>query len=161
MTELVAGATAPAFTLPRLGGGEVRVPSARLTLLVFAKSSCPTCRWALPYFQALHERTENGALAVIGVVQDDVATEQAFAEELALTYPIALEGSPWDLAVAYGVTTVPTFFLLDESGTVRLNSPGFSRDDLLEVARAAAELDGGDPASPFPEGEEIPAFRPG
>jgi peroxiredoxin len=163
MSELAPGTKAPAFTLPALGGsgsveGPVRGP---LTLLLFAKASCPTCRWAMPIFQALHERTAGGSLSVLGVFQDDPDVERAAAAELGVTFPVGLEGTPWSTAEAYGLTTVPTFYLLDGHGEVLVTSPGFSRDDLLEAPRRAAELDGGQVASPFPDGMDVPPYRPG
>ncbi|MBZ0268958.1 TlpA family protein disulfide reductase, partial [bacterium] len=163
MSELAPGTKAPAFTLPALDGsgdvdGPVRGP---LTLLLFAKASCPTCRWVMPTFQTLHERTAGGSLHVLGIFQDDPDVERAAAAELGVTFPVAVEETPWAVAEAYGLTTVPTFYLLDEHGKVLVTSPGFSRDDLLEAPRRAADLDGGDVASPFPEGMEVPAYRPG
>jgi peroxiredoxin len=161
MKELAPGEVAPAFTLPRLDGtGEVTGPVlGPLTLLLFAKSSCPTCQWVLPFFQKLHEGTRG--LHVLEIAEDDPDAERALAAELGLTLPIVHEASPWSTAEAYGLTTVPTFFLLDEDGRALVASAGFAQDELLDVARRAAERDGTPPADPFPEGEDIPPFRPG
>ncbi|MCA9750627.1 MAG: redoxin domain-containing protein [Gemmatimonadetes bacterium] len=161
MSELAAGTKAPAFSLPGLGGGNVGVPTgASLTCVVVFKSSCPTCRWALPYFQALHAGTKNGPLAVIGIAEDEPAEARALAEDLALDFPIALEGEPWATSEAYECITVPTMFLLDGDDRVILTSPGFARDDMIEVARRTAEIAGGDPFDPF-GGKDMPPFRPG
>jgi peroxiredoxin len=127
-------------------------------LLVFYRASCPTCRWALPFVQALHERA-NG-LAVTGVASDAEGDARAFAEELRLTFPVGVESEPWPVSTAYSLTIVPTLFLID-AGTVRLASAGFARDDFLRFAGAAAERSGGEPANPFPVGSGVPAFRPG
>jgi len=163
MSELAPGTKAPAFTLPALdGSGVVEGPlRGPLTLLLFAKASCPTCRWAMPLFQTLHERTAGGSLSVLGVFQDDPDVERAAAAELGVTFPVGLEETPWTTAEAYGLTTVPTVFLLDARGEVLVTSPGFSREDLLEASKRAAELDGGEAANPVPEGMEVPIYRPG
>ncbi len=166
MSELAAGSPAPAFTLPRLSGGVVEFPPTScagappLSLLVFFKSSCPTCRWALPFFERLH-RGAGGSLRVLGVAEDEADDALAFAAALSLTFPIALESEPWPVSAAYGLTTVPTAFLVDAAGTIARISAGFSRDDLLEIAALAAQSTGALPASPFPEGADVPAFRPG
>ncbi|MGQ0720627.1 MAG: peroxiredoxin family protein [Candidatus Eiseniibacteriota bacterium] len=153
MAELGPGAKAPAFHLPGLACRSVAVPGAApLTLLAFTKASCPTCRWMFPFVQALHERAKG--LAVVGVASDPVGEARAFVEELRLTFPIGVESAPWPVSAAYGLTSVPTLFLI-ETGTVRLASVGFSRSDFLEIASAAAA------ASPFPAGAAVPAFRPG
>ena len=163
MADPPSGAPAPTFHLPRLDGqGSIDGPSTgSLTMLLFYKASCPTCRWAMPFFQQLHDRTQGGSLSVIGLAQGEAEDERAFAEELGVTFPVALEETPWATSAAYGLTTVPTFFLVDEAGNVLLASPGFARDELRDVARRAAERDGGPAADPFPEGMEVPVFRPG
>lgn len=163
MSELAPGVKAPAFSLPALdGSGTVEGPACGpLTLLLFAKASCPTCRWAMPIFRTLHERSAGGSLRVLGVFQDDPDAERAAAAELRVTFPVGLEETPWATAEAYGLTTVPTFFLLDADGEVLVTSPGFSREDLLEAPRRAAELDGGEAVDPFPDGMDVPPYRPG
>jgi hypothetical protein len=70
-----------------------------------------------------------------------------------------VESEPWALSEAYGLSTVHTFFLVDEGGVVEMASPAFSRDDLLECARRAAEAAGVTAPKPFPD--DLPAFRPG
>lgn len=163
MSELAPGTKAPAFSLPALdGSGPVEGPGrGPLTLLLFAKASCPTCRWVMPIFRTLHERSAGGSLRVLGVFQDDPDVERAAAAELGVTFPVGLEETPWATAEAYGLTTVPTFFLLDADGEVLVTSPGFSREDLLEAPKRAAELDGGEPVDPFPDGMDVPPYRPG
>jgi peroxiredoxin len=155
------GAQAPPFTLPARGGGKLSAPEpGRLTCLVFYKASCPTCRWALPFFGELHERTKGGALSIVGVAQDTPEEAETFAAELGLGFPIAVEPEPWSTSARYELKTVPTTFLVDGEGRVLVKSAGFSRDDLHEVARRAAEADGAEPADPF-AGASVPAFRPG
>ena len=83
MTEFAAGAEAPRFTLPGRSGGDVAVPGdAPLTFLVVYKASCPTCRWALPLVQSLHEKVEG--ISVVGVASDTAEDTEAFAAELGL-----------------------------------------------------------------------------
>lgn len=160
MPPVAPGDRAPAFRLPSLGGGALDLPGAApLTLLAFTKASCPTCRWALPFVQALHERARG--LTVVGVASDPPAEARALAEELGLGFPVAVEGEPWEVSAAYGLTTVPTLVLVDGSGEVLFTSEGFSRDDFLEIARRAGERSGTAPADPFPAGEAVPPFRPG
>ena len=162
MAEIAPGSQAPRVLLTDFDGKDLNIPGrSRLTLLTVFKASCPTCEWALPYVQRLHEKTSGGALEVMGVAEDDRATALEFAEETGLTFPIALESDPWPVANGYGLSTVPTMFLIDESGEILLSSPGFSKDDLLDVARRAAELDGEEPADPFDGDTTVPAFRPG
>jgi peroxiredoxin len=162
VSELPRGTKAPTATLPGLAGGDIAIPgSAPLTLVVLLKASCPTCRWALPHYQALHEASRDRPLAVIGVFQGEAAASAVVAAEAGATFPLALEPAPWELSAAFDAVTVPTAILIDDEGKVVITSLGFSRDDLLEAGRRAAAIDGGDPIDPFPAGEEVPVFRPG
>jgi len=162
LSPVGVGDPLPAVTLPRLGGGEVTIPVAgKPTLLLFTKSSCPTCTWAAPLFRELHERLGGSSLAVVAVAQDDEDAESEFAREHRLGYPVALESSPWRLAADLGLTTVPTAVYVDADGRCGLVSPGFARDDLVGVAERVAAHDGTGPRAPFAAGDDVPAFRPG
>jgi thiol-disulfide isomerase/thioredoxin len=146
-----------------LGGGAISfpAPAASFALLVFFKTSCPTCRWALPFFENLHRSSKSDVLQVIAVAEDEESDVVSLANELGLTFPIALEPAPYETSAAYGLTTVPTLFLVRKDGVVELSSAGFARDEILEMISCAAARAGAKPISPFPEGAEIPAFRPG
>jgi peroxiredoxin len=159
MSGLV-GSRAPAARLPGLDGAEVEIPgTAPLTLLVFLKASCPTCAFAAPFLQNLHARAKG--LLVLGIASDTAADARSFAEGHGLRFPIAVESAPWETSAAYGLTTVPTLVLLGPDGFVEMFSEGFARDDFLAISRRAAEVAGGAAVSPFPDGEAVPAFRPG
>jgi peroxiredoxin len=159
MTELAAGTPAPAFELSRLGGGSVTLPAGELTFLVIYKASCPTCRWALPFVQNLHERARG--IRVIGVASDSPEDAAALAAELTLTFPIGVEAEPWPVSAAYGLTTVPSVFLVGPDGGILRSGAGFGREDFTDAVQRAAKVTGGAPANPFPEGVTMPAFRPG
>jgi hypothetical protein len=62
---------------------------------------------------------------------------------------------------AYGLTNVPTIFLIDADGAVRVSSTGFVKDDLERIASELAERRHIAPAPLFKAHESIPANRPG
>jgi hypothetical protein len=126
---------------------------------VFFKSSCPTCVWCLPFFEKLHRLAGPEVLSVIGVAEDDEADLTPIAQELALTFPIALEPPPYATSTSYEVMTVPTVFFVRDDARIELESAGFARSEILEIARRAAALAGTDPVNPFPG--DVPEFRPG
>lgn len=163
MAELATGSVAPVAELPSASagpGGVVTIPgSAPKTLVAFLKSSCPTCQWALPWVQRMHESAADAGLRVVAVAEDDAADARALVDAFGLTFEVGVESEPWAVSAAYGLSIVPTFFLVDEAGLVEMASPGFARDDLLDAVRRAAEQKGVAPPRPFPE--DLPAFRPG
>jgi peroxiredoxin len=161
VSSLGAGDRAPAYRLPQVGGGTLSGPEVGvLTCLVVVKSTCPTCVWALPFFQTLHARTAGGSLRVVAITEDTAEVAAALVAELGITFPVGIEGDPWPVSAAYDLSAVPTFFLVGRDGRIELTSVGFARDDLHAIARRAAEEDGGEPADPF-EGQEVPVYRPG
>jgi thiol-disulfide isomerase/thioredoxin len=154
------GARAPSFPLPEIDGGALEIPgTAPLTLLVFLKASCPTCRWTLPFVRGLHERA--AGLSVLPIASDSAEDARALSGELGPGIPVAVESEPWEVSAAYGLEVVPTLILVGESGRILLVSEGFVRDDFRAVAAEAARTSGAPPADPFPAGEAVPAFRPG
>jgi hypothetical protein len=62
---------------------------------------------------------------------------------------------------AYGLTNVPTIFLIDPDGTVRVSSMGFVKKDLEEIASNLAERRKIPPAALFRANESVPENRPG
>jgi thiol-disulfide isomerase/thioredoxin len=126
---------------------------------VFFKTSCPTCRWALPFFEKLHVLAGANVLSVIGVAEDDETDLAPIAQELELTFPIALEPPPYATSTAYEVMTVPTLFFVRDHARVELESAGFVRAEILEIARRAAALAGTAPVTSFLD--DVPEFRPG
>ena len=75
------GRPAPSFCLVDTAGTTVASETlwdARPALLVFYKSSCPTCQLAMPLVEPLF-RAYGAQMAVVGISQDDVAPTRAFA----------------------------------------------------------------------------------
>ncbi|HKY32590.1 MAG TPA: TlpA disulfide reductase family protein [Candidatus Polarisedimenticolia bacterium] len=156
------GAAAPPFTLPLAGGGSLAVPdpSGRPVLLAFYKDTCPTCRFTLPFVQRLHERAAPAAM-VAAVSQDGPESARAYAAELGLTLPVAVDGPRFPVSDAYGLVAVPTLVLIRPDGSVARASLGFQRDELAAMAADLERMAGLTGVPLYREGEHVPAFRPG
>jgi hypothetical protein len=124
-------------------------------LIAIGHAECGTTRLALPYLQRLWARRGAGA-NVLAVLQEDPAGARALASELALTLPLRLDETPYEMSHVLGVQTVPTFFLVGRDGRVARTAEGYSRDDLELFAD-----DLGSPEPLFGADEEGPRFRPG
>lgn len=117
---LVAG-TAPACTLPCLGGGPpVALASTRGTPTVvnFCASWCRDCKAELGGFATLPARTQ-GRVDVIGVDTNDAdrATARALLAKVLATYLVAVD-SQAGTANTYQLNTFPVTFFLDAQGRV-------------------------------------------
>lgn len=153
---------APGFSLPLAGGGILRFPeeTARPALLAFFKDECPTCRFTFPFLQRLHEQAGD-ALFVAGISQDSAERARAWAVDLGLGFPIAVDAPEYPVSRRYGLRAVPTLVAVDAAGRVLGVEEGFRRDPLQALAGRLAALAGAPAPALYRHGEEIPVLKPG
>jgi peroxiredoxin len=98
----------------------------------------------------------DAGVPIVGVSQDEPGPTQAFCDRFAVRFPVLLDRSSagYTASNAYGITNVPTLFLVDETGTIATSSHGFSRQDLTQVGGRFGVV-------PFAAGESVPEFKPG
>jgi len=159
-----AGSTAPAFTLPLLGGSTASVPDRAakgLTLVVFYKNTCPTCRLAMPLLERLHRQVAPAGGRVVAVSQDGMEGAASFARELDLTMPVMVDGPDYPVSRLYDLVAVPTLLLLSPDGIVRRCGVGFSREGLEAMAADLASSAGAPRPALFRDDESVPDFKPG
>jgi peroxiredoxin len=151
------GEHAPVFELEDLHGAVRHAPAdrSRPTLLVFFKVSCPTCQFTMPYVERLASGANPEASAIIAISQDDAPNTIQFQERFGLSIPTLIDPAPrYTASNLYGISHVPSFFLVEPDGTISLSFDGFEKGSLEQVAaRFGARL--------FAEGERVPASRPG
>ena len=118
-STLAIGEMAPDFQLETLTGETLTLSQFRgqPVLLSIGTTWCPSCRGEAPFLQGLHER-QTGLVILAIDSEEEAQTVQEYADELGLTYPIALDldGAVSD---AYGVWAIPTNLLIDEDGYIR------------------------------------------
>jgi peroxiredoxin len=135
LTPLEAGAHAPEFRLPRLDGGEISLDEIKANgpaLLAFYKTSCPVCQLALPFIERLHQA---GKLPIYGISQNDAADTREFAKRYGLTFPMLLdlESKRFPVSNAYGLTNVPTMFLVERDGTIGQTIHGWNKQQVAAL----------------------------
>src|SRR5262249_17585052 len=134
------------ITLPEVAGYQ----AGKKALLIFFETDCPTCQLACPYFSSL----AGESLQVIGISQDDEATTRRLVHDLGIRYPVHVD-QKLALSRAYDPQSVPTAFLLDESGQVQSTLVGFDKKALNELADKL----GNTPIAPANDG--APSWKPG
>jgi peroxiredoxin len=150
--------------LPRTGGGEITLPdrgAKGLTLAIFYKNSCPTCRLIFPFIQRLHEQVERFGGRVVGISQDGLDGAEGFAREFGSTMPMAADGDDWPVSREYDLVSVPTLYLLDGEGKVVRGFAGFQKAELMRVAEELAASVGAPAPVIYREGEALPDLKPG
>ena len=151
--------TAPAFELADPGGRRIRfVPDAPgFKVLVFYKNSCPTCQFAMPYFDRLYTRSKGAR--VHAVSQDTPQEAKDFAREYDLSMPQLVDPHPHAVSRLYNIMNVPTLLVVDATGAIVLWSPAFVKADLLEAWSLLHPESGSRPL--FGPLEAIPELKPG
>lgn len=161
---LEAGAAAPPFTLRSADGRTFSLEEGLKEgplLLAFFKVSCPTCQFTFPFLERLHRATQqDGRVRLWGVSQNDAKDTQEFARDLGLSFPLLLDEEGYSVSNDYGLTNVPTLFLVDPGPTIRSSSVGFSRRELEAIAEAFRQPSA-EPITLFLPGERIPDSKAG
>ena len=165
MTHIVAGNIAPGFSLNSLDNKEYSLHSLMERgpiVASFFKISCPVCQFTFPFLERLYKRYGGASVTFIGISQDDARATAKFAKEYGVSFPILLDDPDGYLVSnAYGLTNVPTTFLIDTDGTVKVSSMGFDRKDLETIAADLAERRKLVLAPLFRPDEIVPANKPG
>jgi peroxiredoxin len=138
-TLLDPGSRAPGFRLDRLEGGEATLAewTARgRVLLVFFKVTCPICQLAMPFLERLHA---SSGLRICGISQNDAADTREFNTYFGVTFATVLdtEETGFPVSNAYGISTVPSMFLVEADGTVSRVIEAWSKMDMEALGTAA------------------------
>ena len=161
---LAAGAQAPPIKLPDTNGHPVAV-SALLqkgpVLAAFYKVTCPVCQFTLPFLERIHKSYGNERVAIIGISQDDAADTKEFGKEYGLSFPSLIDAEEYTASNAYGLTNVPTLFLIQQDGTIAASFTGFDKQGLEGISASFAEHLAKPAAPVFRPDENVPDHKPG
>jgi peroxiredoxin len=164
MGALPAGEIAPAFSLKSLNGKQVSLAEALKkgpVLAAFFKVNCPTCQFTFPFLERLYEAYGDSKFTVWGISQNDVADTREFCREFGIKFPTLLDGHGYAVSNDYGITNVPTLFLISSDGIIQETSVGFVKADLEKFAAVTARTVGKTSVPLFKPGEVIPESKPG
>ncbi len=164
MTNLLEGHHAPDFTLKAIDGKEHSLKSALRhgpVVAAFFKISCPVCQFTFPFLERVHEQFGGDAMTVLGISQDNSRDTQRFNREYGVSFLTLIDEHPYPVSNAYGLTNVPSIFLIKPDGSISVSCTGFSKSDIEKVATELAAQKH-IPAQPFFRASEIvPAYKPG
>jgi len=152
--ELVAGAKAPAFTLPRDGGGKVSLKDfkgSNLVLYFYPKADTPGCTKEAIAFSRLRTDFSKAGTAILGVSADPVAAQDRFKAKHKFAIALASDETKTMLA-AYGgwgeksmygrkfMGVIRKTFLIDTAGRIvriwpKVRVPGHA-EEVLAAARS-------------------------
>ncbi|MGQ3675649.1 thioredoxin-dependent thiol peroxidase [Xanthobacter sp. TB0139] len=102
---LEIGAQAPAFHLPRDGGGEVSLADyagRKLALYFYPKASTPGCTQEAIAFNGLKAAFAEADTQILGISADPVKAQDKFRDKNELTFPLGSDETH-EMLEAYGV----------------------------------------------------------
>ncbi len=166
MPALETGVRAPEIALSLPDGRKFSLSGARKrgpVVAAFFKVSCPVCQLAFPYLERIFKAYgKSGTFTMIGISQDTASDTEAFNREFGVTFPVVLdEPGRYPVSKAYGLTNVPSVFLISPEGEIESSMVGWSKAETEDLNRTLAKISQLAPAQLFHAGEEVPEFRPG
>ncbi len=144
---------APAFDLTSLNGGKRSLADLLAdgpVVLVFFKITCPTCQFALPFA----DRLARSGARVVAISQDDAEGTKQFNARFGIQIEMLLDGKGYPASNAYGIETVPTFFVINRDAQIEHSFSGFVKSELEALGgRFGIET--------FHKHESVPALKAG
>lgn len=117
-----AGEVPSPFPLSDLQGRRVVVPSdygGRVLLIHFWASWCPACRGEMAALSTLHGRYGGRGFLPCSIgLGEKRETATAYLKGRDVSYPVLLDPD-WVTKKPFGVTGIPTCFVLDRGGVIR------------------------------------------
>ncbi|HUG40617.1 MAG TPA: TlpA disulfide reductase family protein [Longimicrobiales bacterium] len=148
------GEAAPAFVLDRIDGGTLSLAELRgkVVMLNLWATWCPPCRVEMPSMQRVYEEYRDRGFEVVAVAVDDQpglrqpdgtvrGLVSEFVERFGLTFPVVVDPTGATERL-YGVEALPTTFLIDRTGRIRVREVGgrfWDREPQLEMIRKLLE----------------------
>ena len=136
MKTIVAGQKAPDFSLKSLEGKEYSLTEslgARAGARRLLQNFLPRLSVHVSVSGAHLQRYGREDVAFLGISQDDSQATKEFADEYGVTFPVLLDAAGYPASNAYGLTNVPTTFLIDTNGVVKLTCDGFNKKELEAI----------------------------
>jgi thiol-disulfide isomerase/thioredoxin len=142
------GAEAPAFSLPKLGAeaSDTSIDLAdfrgKVVYVDFWASWCAPCQVSIPLLSELRNNYAEQGLA-FEVVAINVDSDPADGTDFLLDVPVqyvVLSDPEGKTPALYGVKGMPTSYLVDKAGKVRLVHSGFKRSDIDMIADEVQKL---------------------
>ena len=165
LSTLPAGEPAPPISLKDTNGRSVTLEEALKkgpVVAAFFKVSCPTCQFTFPFLERMYETYDGDGFALLGISQNDAADTREFAQEFGVKFPLLIDDEDtFTASNEYGITNVPSVFLISQDGKILERSVGFGKRDLESMTKEAARATNRPVTTLFKPGEVVPDHKPG
>jgi peroxiredoxin len=124
---LAAAAKAPDFTLPAIGGTNLRLQEqrGRVVMVNFWATWCAPCRVEMPHLNRLYDKYRGSGFVLLGVNIDEEPRKAAdLAARLGLRFPVLFDTEK-KVSRLYDLSAMPSTVLIDRDGRVRYIHRGY------------------------------------
>ena len=131
---MLTGSRAAGFALKTLEGEPVALEQTRgkVVVLDFWATWCPPCREELPSIEKLREEFA-GQVQFFGVNNEDSGTVKTFLKNHKYELPVLMDAKR-QVDRQYGVSAIPTMFIIDKQGVIRQHFIGSRSEAKLRQA---------------------------
>jgi peroxiredoxin len=128
-------------------------------LIAFFKTNCPTCQLTFPFLERLHQSGSAGAPRVIAISQDDSRATEQFNRKYGITFSTLLDPNEpgpgrYPASNAYGITNVPSLFLVESDGQISRQVVGFDKSEIAGLGKRFG-------IDVFTPADRVPVYQPG
>ena len=133
---------APDFQLPKLNGEKVQLSDFRgqVVYVDFWATWCPPCRESFPWMESMHQRYQNLGLKIVAISLDQKTDLiKSFLKEHKAGFTI-LQDKEGNVAESFNVKGMPSSYLVDRKGNIRLKHAGFNDGDKAPLESQIKQL---------------------
>jgi peroxiredoxin len=130
-----AGSSGLSFRLSDTNGKKVSLDDykGRVVMLEFFATWCPPCHMSAPEINAVYKKYKDKKFVVLAVSvdrgSDAIENVNAFIKQYDIGFPVLMDDG--NVARNYGVTGIPTSFIIDKKGKLISRHAGLVYADML------------------------------
>ncbi|PPD21659.1 MAG: redoxin [Methylomonas sp.] len=114
--------------------------SGKVVLIDFWATWCPPCKQSMPFLNSTRNALQAQGFEVIAVnVDEDSGEAQAFLNRNPVDYPQFFDATGGCPQI-YAVKAMPSSYLVDKSGKIRMIHKGFRDEDKADIEKAIHDL---------------------
>ena len=137
-----ANEKAPDFQLPKLDGEKIQLSDLRgqVVYVDFWATWCPPCRESFPWMESMHQHYQDLGLQIVAISLDqksDLIASFLKSHHASFTILQDKEGS---VAESFNVKGMPSSYLVDRKGNIRLKHAGFNDGDKADLESHIKQL---------------------